>query len=146
MIKIYLSIKVRLIYMHNRSSSFLNVVLIMGHKGAYRRKELRNTLIDGVEYKTDVIFVAKLKTKNYVPRQFTITEKLGIDLIKRYINLIPSKISQILSSEPIIFASNKTVKHNFVSTKNVPTIIVITKDTCTVIVKLYNHSTIKNDT
>lgn len=69
------------------------VVLIMGYKGACRREELTNMSVDDIDYKTDVILVSVPKTKSNVPRLFSITEKLWIDLIKQYVSLRPSTIT-----------------------------------------------------
>lgn len=65
----------------------------MGFCGACRRDELTNMLLDDIVVKDDVFTVTVTKTKNKVRREFLITEKLWIDLIKQYLSLRPKKIN-----------------------------------------------------
>lgn len=65
----------------------------MGFNGACRRDELTNMIIDDIQFKNDVIMVDVQKTKTYVPRQFIITQRLWIDLVKKYYHLRPSCVT-----------------------------------------------------
>ena len=69
------------------------VILIKGYNGALRREELTNLSTEDVEYKSDYIMVSIPKTKNDVPRQFLITDRHWIDLVKKYANLRPAKVT-----------------------------------------------------
>lgn len=65
----------------------------MGYNGACRREEITNIMIDDIEYKDNVIVVCVPKTKTHIPRKFIITEKLWIELVKKYYYLRPSHIT-----------------------------------------------------
>lgn len=64
----------------------------MGYNGACRREEIMNMVVDDIQFKNDVIMVRVPKTKTYIPRQFIITQRLWIDLVKKYYSLRPSHV------------------------------------------------------
>uniref|UniRef100_A0A1Y1M6Z8 Tyr recombinase domain-containing protein n=1 Tax=Photinus pyralis TaxID=7054 RepID=A0A1Y1M6Z8_PHOPY len=61
----------------------------MGYSGACRREELTNMALGDIQYKNDIVVVSVPKTKTNVMRQFVITEKLWIDIIKKYSSIRP---------------------------------------------------------
>jgi hypothetical protein len=65
----------------------------MGYNGACRREELVNITIDDIEFKQDLITVSIPRTKNYLPRLFTITDERWIFLTTKYFNLRPQKVT-----------------------------------------------------
>ncbi|XP_031359311.1 uncharacterized protein LOC116182891 [Photinus pyralis] len=65
------------------------VILIMGYSGACRREELTNMALGDIQYKNDIVVVSVPKTKTNVMRQFVITEKFWIDIIKKYSSIRP---------------------------------------------------------
>lgn len=67
--------------------------MIIGYNGACRRDELINLTVDDINYTPDMIIISISKTKNNISRVFVITDKVWIDLIKKYYNLRPVNIS-----------------------------------------------------
>jgi integrase len=65
----------------------------MGYNGACRREELTKMCVDDIQYRADSIIVVIPKTKNCVPRTFLVTAENWIDLIKKYANLRPKKVT-----------------------------------------------------
>ncbi|RZC33180.1 hypothetical protein BDFB_015275, partial [Asbolus verrucosus] len=49
--------------------------------------------VDEVQYRADSIIVVIPKTKNGVPRTFLVTDENWINLIKKYANLKPKKVT-----------------------------------------------------
>ncbi|KAF5282881.1 hypothetical protein FQR65_LT14184 [Abscondita terminalis] len=71
----------------------MKVILIIGYNGASRREELTKLRVEDLVIKSDRIIVSIPKTKNYIPRTFAITDKTWMELIKKYLNLRPTHVT-----------------------------------------------------
>lgn len=65
----------------------------MGYNGACRREEITNMSVDDIEFRDNIIIVHVPKTKNYIPRQFIITNSDWVQMVTQYFSLRPNHVT-----------------------------------------------------